>query len=672
MSTLHALLIGVDHYFEYPLPNGTYYPKLGGCVRDINKIYNFLTTRLALLPANINKLTATVGPDQPLEPASQWPTYANMVAALQQLTARVQAGDQVYLQYSGHGGRTATLFPKLKGAAALDEALVPLDIGKPGDSQARYLRDVELYHLLGALKDKGVRLTVVFDCCHSGGITRGDSRARRRGIGRPDPSPPPADSLVAPLEQLAAEWATPGGQTRKLAAVNSWRFETQGYTLFTACRANESAFEFPFDGGESNGALTYWLLDTLHNGGPDLTWQMVADRVVAKVHGQFEQQTPTLQGEGDYRVFGAERLQSHYAVAVLAVEPKGRGLQLNAGEVQGIKPGAQFAVYPAGQPDFTDPAQQLATVEITEVEAVTAWGKILQPRKSKRIEVGAQAVLSRAADVQLQHGVALVVGEAAERAALEQALAQAGKGFVVLADREIKPDFQVAINPAQPDEYELWDGAGASLPNLRPAIKRNDPDAAHKLVQRLVHLAKYRNVLALDLPDATLRSKLRVEWDAKPVSRPGDRVRLVITNAQTPGAENDPARILNITILALAADWSITQLYPASATPFEPLDPGQSIQFEFEAMLADGYTENRDILKIFATRNTTQFRWLELPALDQPPKPRRVTRSGSGDPLERLLALVNGDKTSTRAFKIISAPQDQGWTVAQVEWLVQG
>ena len=43
MSKLYALLIGVDHYLEYRLPGGLYYPKLGGCVRDIEKVHNFLT-----------------------------------------------------------------------------------------------------------------------------------------------------------------------------------------------------------------------------------------------------------------------------------------------------------------------------------------------------------------------------------------------------------------------------------------------------------------------------------------------------------------------------------------------------------------------------------------------------------------------------------------------------
>src|ERR1051325_7378083 len=101
-SNLYALLIGIDCY----LPNRGFYPSLGGCVRDINHVETFLRDRLGLTDAQILKLTATNdGNTSPPEPKEQWPTYENMVAAFQQLIAKAQPGDQVYVHYSGHGGR---------------------------------------------------------------------------------------------------------------------------------------------------------------------------------------------------------------------------------------------------------------------------------------------------------------------------------------------------------------------------------------------------------------------------------------------------------------------------------------------------------------------------------------------------------------------------------------
>ena len=673
MSTLHALLIGVDHYFEHRLPGGVYYPKLGGCVRDINKIYSFLTTRLQLDPDHILKLTASLGDEQPPEPAAEWPTYRNMVNAFQTITERAQPGDQVYIQYSGHGGRTTTMFPALKGESAFDEGLVPLDIGKPDDPDARYLRDVEMHNLIQNLVDKEVRLTVVFDCCHSGGATRNAGGARKRGIGVEDKSPPPSDSAVGDLPDLIARWqGSGGGTTRSLQNQSSWLFEPQGYTLFAACRANESAFEFPFDGRESNGALTYWMLDTLAQSGPNTTWQMVADRVAAKVHGQFEQQVPMLQGEGNFRVFGADQLEARFGVPVLAVEPSRRRVRIGAGEVHGLAEGTRFAVYPS-MADADDERKQQALIELTEIEATDSWATIVEPEGAVAAEVGSQAVMLNTTAVRVQRDVRVVIEDEVLRSRVKAAIVEAGQGFLALAEAGGGADFLVDVHEKRPDEYVLLDTSGVEIPHLRPALRVDDDGAISQLVQRLVHLAQYRNVQSLDMPDTQMAAKLQVEMEGKPVNEPGDTIKLKITNTQEPNPHNsnDPERILNITVLALSSDWSVSQIYPGGASPFEPLDPGQTLPLEFSAYLPEGQSESLDIIKVFATRSATNFRWLELPALDQPIQSKSAMRSSISDPLEQMLATVTQPGMQTRAVKLTSSPQsDRGWTVSQVEMRV--
>ena len=113
--SFYALLIGIDCYISHELPGGGYYPCLGGCVSDIVRVETFLRNRLNLAPANLLKLSATyTGPQPPAkvhpylpvehDPA-QWPTHDNIVAAFQRLTRMAAPGDQVYIHYSGHGGR---------------------------------------------------------------------------------------------------------------------------------------------------------------------------------------------------------------------------------------------------------------------------------------------------------------------------------------------------------------------------------------------------------------------------------------------------------------------------------------------------------------------------------------------------------------------------------------
>ncbi|MBX3014389.1 MAG: caspase family protein [Caldilineaceae bacterium] len=679
MSKHYALLIGVDHYFEYRLPGGLYYPKLGGCVRDITKVYNFLTARLGIPPQQIYKLTASLGGAQPQEDPSQWPTYTNMVHAFNEITEVAQAGDQIYLQYSGHGGRTTTMFPAIKGEGEFDEGLVPLDLGKPDDPTARYLRDVEIYELLQRMVKKGIRLTVVFDCCHSGGATRNGGGAVKRGLAGVDLSPAPADSRVAPLHELIAHWqGAQAGVARGVQSQTDWRFATKGYTLFAACRANESAFEFPFNGLESNGALTYWLLDTLNNAGPDFTWKMVGDRVTAKVHGQFEQQTPMLQGETDFRIFGHDRLSNFYAVAVLAVEAPTRQVRLGAGAVHGVSVGTQFAIYPtatqiSNPTDSIESQPRLARVTVAQVHEVDSWATISEGQ-AQAIEVGAQAVRLNATDIKLQRDVRVEIADAALRRQVEQAIHDYGRGFVAVAGGATDEWIVHVVN----GHYVIADTTGAPVPNLRPALRTADPMALQLLVERLVHLGQYRNVLMLDMPDPAAQAKLKVALQTSNAQvgapiRPGEEIAIKITNTQTPNPHdpNDPQWVLNVAVLMLSSDWSITQIYPATAA-FEPIDPGKHLDLAFEAYLPDGQTESQDIFKIFATRGTTDFRWLELPALDQLPLSHPIKRSAIADPLEQLLAAITGEETQTRAFKLTKAPATTAsWTVQTVALHVQ-
>jgi hypothetical protein len=331
MTNLYALLIGIDDYDEREV-NGVHYPKLGGAVRDVNQVHAFLRDTLQVPAGQILKLTAPRAGAG--DPAGDWPTYANLVAAFRRLAALAQQpGDQVYIHYSGHGGRAATAFPQLKGEHAFDEAIVPVDIG---DLAAQYLRDVEIHCLIKQLVDKGLEVTLVFDSCHSGGATRGSGQAMVRGSGKPDRAVRPHTSTVADVVALEALWQDATAVARSVKPAGGWLMESHAYTVLAACRASESAYEYPFTGGERSGALTHFLLETLRQPGPDLSYRTVMDRIVGQVHGLFAQQTPMLQGDGNRRFLGSDQIAAGHAVRVLEVTNDGM-VRLQAGEVHGTR-----------------------------------------------------------------------------------------------------------------------------------------------------------------------------------------------------------------------------------------------------------------------------------------------------------------------------------------------
>ncbi|QDV37399.1 caspase family protein [Tautonia plasticadhaerens] len=697
VDNLHVLLIAVDFYKENLLPNGGFYPSLKGCVRDITLVEEFLTGRLKVPAERITKLSSTnTGKrDQvdPPEPKDRWPTYENMVAAFKALTERAQAGDQVYIHYSGHGSRSSSIFPVLKGSNGLDEGLVPLDIG---DSEARYLRDLELARLLEDLVARQLVVTLVLDSCHSGGATRevGDETVAARCLQDApfDPTPRPATSDVAPIAELIAlararAESRPAG-TRNLDAGSKWVPDAKDYVLLAACQPNESAYEFAFDGKERNGALTYWLLEGLRNLRSGVTYQQLYNRIAAKVHTKFARQTPLLQGQASRAVLSSDLLDLQRAVTVTSVDPGRSEVVLNTGQAQGVGIGTRFAVFPAGTGDLSDDANRLAVVEVTQLGAVDSVCTIKESVQGARsIDAGDQAVLLDPASVQLCRKVALYPfhpdrepreplprAEADRLDALGRAIEEGGKGWVEFVDDGGAAEYQVAVVGGH---FEIWDAAGEPVPNIRPAIAIDDPAGPDRVVRRLIHLSRYHSIIELENYDRSspLRGKLVVELlrapanfvpGQKPVPIPFEEPATVPTLRVGEGAflrmRNESGVALNVATLDLRPGRGITRVFPGDAE-FLQIDPGGEELMHLTASLPDGYDRGRDILKVFATVGPASYSWLELPSLDQPP--RAATKGIPANPFEALMSAFAADRV-TRDVIPTEYPS-RNWTTAMVE-----
>lgn len=308
--TLHALLIGINYYIPNQFPLGNY-KTLHGCVADVLRAEAFLRERLRVPAANIRKLTSTIplAGSEPPEPPEQRPTYANIVAELLALGDTARADDQVYIHYSGHGGRAATWWKHLKGESGLDETIVPMDIGTP---DGRYLRDIELAHLLGRLVQRGMLVTVVLDSCHSGGMPRsmGDEF---RGGSFIDLSPRPVEqSLAGSDDELIVSYRK--GSKRSAELSSGWLPEPEGYVLLAACRPSEKACESIFEGTSPNGALSYFLFDALKDLPPGTTYRQLHGQLLGRVHSRYGGQTPVIEGEGDRVIFGYRFVKSPHGV----------------------------------------------------------------------------------------------------------------------------------------------------------------------------------------------------------------------------------------------------------------------------------------------------------------------------------------------------------------------
>jgi len=629
MSNFYALLIGINYYYPNIFSNDIF-NSLRGCLRDIALIEELLITKFQVPENNIFKL---ISPKDTKNKLSKSPTYENIVQAFLSLIDIAQSQDLVYIYYSGHGARPSTKFPDLKGQKAKDESLVPCDINLP---KARYLRDVELAYLIQKMVEKKLTVTLVIDSCHSGGITRGQGSSIIRSTNRDDSTPRIMKSLVATEEELAQTWRSLSSTfTGNYQDGISWLPDPKGYILLAACSPHEAAYEEKFENDEFNGLLTYYLVKIFNKIDLNLaTYDLVYRNILPHLSSK---QTPLLLGDGSRFVLGDKTLELEpiSTIKVTKVSHKTEKVWLDIGQAQGVRKNAELAIYPSTVVDFADASQRLALVQLEEVGATNSRASIKNIFQNTRIEIGAQGILLDPGNIHLRSNICLVYNnrinstanhkEALER--VREALKNSENRFVILSDSE-KFDYQVAVNSE--GAYEIWDTTG-NLIKQQSQIMINSDNAAMKIIQRLVHITKYYNVLHLENFNfsSPLKGNLQVEifkappdWESYNIPKPQS-----FKNPNSPTikagefiylyVKNNSSQVLWFSILGLMSDWSIELLYPSVENNFQSLESNSDLFIPIESYLPEGYVEGADTFKVFGTLEPTLFRWLTLPSLDK-------------------------------------------------------
>ncbi|WP_437542206.1 caspase family protein [Sorangium sp. So ce367] len=691
VPTFRALLIGIDLYLPNRLENGATYAPLSGCVNDIRLVEAALHTHVTG-PLEITKLVARdTGADQPDGPSSDLPTYANMKAAFDALVTRAQPGDQVYIHYSGHGGRVPTRFEELKGAGRYDETLVPMDIG---ERSTPYLSDVDMVYYLDALTRKSQAIvTVVLDSCHSGGATRGVDVAPRCATGAREGVDPTLDTTerprggVASDDELRAAWkrlvatgAAPGA-----AVGTSWLPPSNDYALLAACRDDQTALEAN-DGDQRGGVMTAAFLNALTRLGKDQTWKTLYERVFTVVHSQHPTQTPQFLGKGERQVLGVALRPVAYKVRVIGIDETNRRVRLSAGRATGMKMGSKFGLYLPGTTDFTRDNRRVGGAAVDEVSGIESWATLDAGTPVEAVQPGAPAILEDVGSVALKRAVNLFrrndlppgIDQERAFAALGAAIETRGRGFLVLHTSGT-PHYQVAINDG--GQYEIWDPSGKRMPNV-PAVSVGAPKAVELVVDRLIHIFRYKTIEEVYDPFSGLKDTLRVELRAPPAGwSPGDWIeggtvmepeggRYVVK----PGSYsfvrvvNDSDRRINVVAVDLEDDWSIGAVMPPdpSRQYYTTVDAHRDAWFALGAVLRAGHTSAVNVIKIFVTVDDSDFWWLLHPPIDQPiTRSERRRASAARDALFRLREALDAEKNEESRMRVVSQPGFD-WTVHQI------
>lgn len=221
-----ALCIGIN---DYPGTGGN----LSGCLNDAHDWAETLTQRgfsaKLLLDAQA--------------------TRAAMSEHMAAQIAEARKGDTVVITFSGHG----TWVPDGSGdeTDGRDEGLCPCDVASHGP-----LLDDEIQQLI-AQWGTGVRIVMLFDCCHSGAVTRG---------GEDDIDPFMPRTRFLPPEAWMPKHQIPLRASRPPYLVSG--LSRSGCDLFlSACKDTEYSWDSRFR-DRTNGAFSFYALKTLRENKP--------------------------------------------------------------------------------------------------------------------------------------------------------------------------------------------------------------------------------------------------------------------------------------------------------------------------------------------------------------------------------------------------------------------
>ncbi|KAL7539432.1 hypothetical protein ACHAXR_009284 [Thalassiosira sp. AJA248-18] len=146
-----ALLIGCNY-------RKTPDAELKACHDDVRSMKDFLVNVYGF-PESKDCMTVLMD-DKKHKP----PSHTNITQAFKTMAERSEPGDAVFVLFTGHGCRVLDS-PIDETAESYDEALLPSDYEETG-----IIRDTLFFKTLLAPMRKGVTVTCIIDCCHTGAM----------------------------------------------------------------------------------------------------------------------------------------------------------------------------------------------------------------------------------------------------------------------------------------------------------------------------------------------------------------------------------------------------------------------------------------------------------------------------------------------------------------------
>ncbi|KAK6511196.1 hypothetical protein TWF481_000117 [Arthrobotrys musiformis] len=321
-------------------------------------------------------------------------------------------------------------------------------------------------------------------------------------------------------------------------------------------------------------------------------------------------------------------------------------ISMDAGTAKGIREGIEIDVWPSSSIKY-ESSERIALLEVVYVEGFTLkakvkeWYKIRQDEQ--RIEPG---FLGRLHNLP-QRMVYICPLEEATVGRAEDPTSKLKEELIAknvpLAEYPKEAFFQVRIHEGQ---YQIVGNATKRLRSTVSPIPTGAHDAIAKMVRRIIHLTEYYDFLELQNPRtleaANGADEGCISAHAKECQYnfPGPAKSYLKSGQVPPGSgescqtsprekkivlhiANNSDETRYITVMDLASDWSIEQIFPRGTGPqsfnMEPLSSKQSRRIPMTLTLPDNPSPGEiiDTIKIIATTEGSNYQLFQLPSLQE-------------------------------------------------------
>ncbi|KAK9451933.1 caspase domain-containing protein [Limtongia smithiae] len=255
-----ALLVGINYIGQKSA--------LRGCINDVHNVSTFLMERYSYKSEDMVILTD----DQ--QNQRSIPTRANIISAMQWLVKDAQPNDTLFFHYSGHGGQTKDLNGDEEDG--YDEVIYPVDFQTAG-----HLVDDDMHSIMVTPLQAGVRLTAIFDSCHSGtaldlpyvystqGVIKEPNLAKEAGQGLLSAinmySKGDVSGAMSSIQNIIKQAAS-GTNSSAQEMTRRTKTSPADVILFSGCKDSQTSADAN-EGGQATGAMSYAFISVLRQNG---------------------------------------------------------------------------------------------------------------------------------------------------------------------------------------------------------------------------------------------------------------------------------------------------------------------------------------------------------------------------------------------------------------------